>query len=51
MFAEHRAIIEVVGVVDRSFRQGGRQDEAMIGVDGGMFFEAIVGDIVFDDPV
>jgi UDP-glucose-4-epimerase GalE len=51
MFAENGTVIEVIGIVDRSLGQGGRQDEAMVGVHGGMFFQAIVGDIVFDGPV
>ena len=51
MFAENGTVIEIVGVVDRSLGQGGRQDEAVVGVHGGMFLQAIVGDIVFDGPV
>ena len=34
MFAEDGAVIQVVGVVDRSRGQDGGQDEAMVGVHG-----------------
>ena len=58
-----RAVRQIVGIVDRSLGQSGGQDEAVVGVHGGlprsirrpfnwgMFLQAIVGDIVFDDPV
>ena len=51
MFTENGTVIQIIGVIDRSRIQGGRQDEAVVGVHGGMFLQAIVGDIVFDGLV
>ena len=51
MTTENRTILEIIGIVDRSWCHGGGQDEAMVDIDGGMFFKPIMRQILLDNPV
>ena len=51
MFAEHGAVIQIFGIVNRGLCYGRCQDKPMIDVNGGMFLKAIMRGIIFDRPV
>ena len=51
MTTEGSAIWEVVGIVDRSRNHGSGEDKAVIGINRGMFFDAAVRRIFFNNPI
>ena len=51
MAAEDRAILQEIGVMDRSRAVDGGQNKAVLGINGRMFLESKMGYLVFDGPV
>ena len=51
MLAINGAIMKVVGIVDRTRGNGGGQDKAVVGINSGMFFKAVMRFIFLHDPI
>jgi hypothetical protein len=51
MTTVNSAVLEIAGIVDRSRSHGSRQNKAVIGINAGMLFEAIMRDIFLNNPV
>ncbi len=51
MAAEGGAVRQILWVIDGSRGKSGSQDKAVINVNRGMFFEAVMRLIVFNDPI